>query len=530
MASAGRNNHNDLLEVIRRDIREKQLLPTGATIVVGVSGGADSLCLLHVLERLQSEFGWSIHIAHMNHCLRGKEADQDMLFVASLALAMGLPCTIDVTDVEALAQARHMSLEETARQARYGFLQELALQIGATAVAVGHNADDQSETVLMHVLRGSGLAGLRGMQPKRDMRDLRVIDQMVSKTRSKDVQLVRPLLSVPRSAIEAYCQLHGLSPRFDRSNLDTTFFRNRLRHELLPLLESYNPKIRASLRRAAQIAAADYELLAQHRDAAWSRLIKTETDSEISFGLTGWRALPVALQRATLRRAVFTLRPQLRDVQFTHIEQAVEIANRGDTGAQATLPQGLQMTVGYQSLRLSSEAAKPGAPGWPLLWSDVRVPVSIPGETRLPTSSKERRGLRASNSSSSSAWRLEARRWQGEKEVALSNRDRWTAYLDADRLSDDVALRRRRPGDRFQPLGMEGHSVELADFMINAKIPRRWRTLVPLLVHKPADDPQEDAIAWVVGWRIDERVKITPQTDRIIRLRWYRSADTSRTA
>jgi tRNA(Ile)-lysidine synthase len=420
-----------------------------------------------------------------------------------------------------------MSLEETARQVRYGFLQKLAQQIGATAVAVGHNADDQSETVLMHFLRGSGLAGLRGMQPKRDMRDLRIIDQF-DKARSKGIQLVRPLLSVPRSDIEAYCQLHSLSPRFDRSNLDTTFFRNRLRHELLPLLESYNPNIRASLRRTAQIAAADYELLAQQRDAAWSRLVKAETDSEIRFDLTGWRALPVALQRATLRRAVFTLHPKLRDVQFIHIEQAVEIANHSDTGAQATLTQGLLVTVGYQSLSVSSRDATIEAPDWPLLWRDTRVPVSIPGETQLPVVPKERARLRASQSPGGSVWRLEARHWQGEKKLTLSNKERWTAYLDADRLGDDVALRRRRPGDRFQPLGMEGHSVEVADFMINAKIPRRWRALVPLLIHKSADDPEEETIAWVVGWHIDEGVKITPQTERIVRLRWYRSTDTSR--
>lgn len=506
----------ELLEVVRKEIERGRLLKAGATIVVGVSGGADSLCLLHVLCELGLESNWSLHIAHLNHCLRGAEADEDMIFVALLALDWGLPCTIEVTDVEAVARQKRLSLEEAARQVRYGFLAKVAQQQGASTVVVGHHADDQSETVLMHILRGAGLAGLRGMMPSVHLGSLNTIrDGSPPVSATSDVQLVRPLLTVPRREIERYCRVHNLSPRSDHSNQDTTFFRNRLRHQLLPLLETYNPNIRALLRRTAAVAAADHELLTSLRDDVWTQVVREESEQAIDFDLAAWRALPLALRRATLRQAVYRLRPQLRDVDFVHIKQAVEIASGGITGAQATLPRGLCLTVDYRTLRLAAADKPPRRPEWPLLWDDASIPVAVPGETALPASQ-----LAAHHGAGSPEWWLEATLWDGERDTALTNPDRWTAYLDADQLGPHPALRRRRPGDRFQPLGMGGHDVEVADLMINAKIPRRWREHVPLLIHDRPGSAEEEEIAWLVGWRIDERVKITARTRRTVRLRW----------
>jgi tRNA(Ile)-lysidine synthase len=493
----------DVLGAVQKAIERGRLLPRGATVVVGVSGGADSLCLLHVLRRLRADYGWSLHVAHLDHCLRGDDSHEDMSFVALLALEWGLPCLLEAADVGALARRRRLSLEEAARQARYGFLSEAARRVGAGVVAVGHNADDQSETVLMHFVRGAGLAGLRGMPPATDLASLGV------HTASANVQLVRPLLTVPRAEIERYCQEQGLVPRLDRSNWDTSFFRNRLRHELLPLLESYNPNARAVLRRTAETAAADYEVLAGLRDEAWEQLA-SERRGEVLFELAAWRALPLALRRATLRQAVQRLRSSLRDVGFVHIEQAVEIASNGSTGAQAVLPQGLHLTVGYSTLCLSSTPFDPACPGqkrvhapdWPLLWRDESLPVALPGQTVLPDSS----------------WQVQAQFWEGERDTVQDNPDRWTAYVDADCLRPGLALRSRRPGDRFQPLGLGGRSVKLADFMINVKIPRCWRARIPLLVHSPPGAGGEDQIAWVVGWRVDERVRVSAKTQRVMRL------------
>jgi tRNA(Ile)-lysidine synthase len=220
-----------------------------------------------------------------------------------------------------------------------------------------------------------------------------------------------------------------------------------------------------------------------------------------------------------LRRAAFCLRPQLRDVDFVHIKQAVDIAVNGSTGAIAILPHGLQLTLDYQDLRLFTADAAWSVPDWPLLWRDEPVPVAIPGRTELPAGP-----LPASRAAmhDSPHWSLETQFWSTGGHDIMNNPDRWTAYLDADRLGTSLALRRREPGDRFQPLGMDGRNVEVADFMINAKIPRRWRGHLPLLVHRRPGSAGKEEIAWMAGWRIDERVKISPATHRVVRLRWQR--------
>ena len=263
-----------LMQTVRSTFQRYHLIDPGQALVVGVSGGPDSLCLLHVLRELAPDLALRLHVAHLHHGLRGVDADADAAFVQETAVAWGLPVTIEHADVAALAQQTGMSLEEAARHARYSFLARVAERNGARAIAVGHTADDQVETVLMHFLRGSGLAGLRGMQPVSDfgfwMRGAEPAAAIGGAV------LLRPMLSVSRAEILDYCADHGLTPRFDRSNEDTTFFRNRLRHELLPLLETYNPQIRRILLNSATVLADDYEHLRGQLQAAWSQVIVAE--------------------------------------------------------------------------------------------------------------------------------------------------------------------------------------------------------------------------------------------------------------
>lgn len=513
----------NLLEKVRRFSDKHGLLAAGDGVIVGVSGGPDSLCLLHILTRLMAVYDLSLHVAHLHHGARGADADADAEFVAHLADAFDLPVTIERRDVPALARAHKMAFEETARRARYGFLARLAREQGARKISVGHNADDQAETVLMHFLRGAGPTGLRGMLPLTPLKDYRLIAPFhpsptpptETVIAPPDLSIIRPLLDVPRAKIEQYCAEHDLSPRFDRSNLDTTYFRNRLRHELLPLLETYNPNIRARLRHTAEVIAADYELVAQLRAQAWEEIVREESaggccpSARIVFDLTRWRALPVALQRATLRRAAYRLRRSLRDVDFVHVENGREIALRGETGDQATLPMDLALTVGYETLTIGDADALPTPlpDDEPLLRTSHPVEASIPGVTPLPQSD----------------WQLHAEiltEWESPhlKQEILANAALWTAYLDADALAFPVVLRTRRPGDRFYPLGMRGHSVKLSAFMINLKIPHAWRDYVPLLA------TDEGGIVWVCGRRIGERAAIGPETRRIVKL-WFEQHD-----
>jgi tRNA(Ile)-lysidine synthase len=471
----------------------------GDTIVVGVSGGPDSLALLYLFVSVREALDLRLHAAHLNHGIRGTESDADAEFVRETAAAWEVSCTIEWEDVPAIAAARKLALEEAARQARYTMLARVAGQVGAELVAVGHNADDQAETVLMHLLRGAGLAGLRGMLPRTPLSAYHLLEPVET-----DVTLIRPLLDVPRAEIEAYCADHDLTPRFDRSNLDTTYFRNRLRHEVMPLLETLIPNVRTRLGRMASVLAADYACLQRQVGEAWERVCISESDTAIALDLASWRALPLALQRALVRQAAWRLRATLRDVSFIHIDNAVRVAQQGPTGAQATLLAGLLMRVGYDSLTISVEGEAPQEPDWPLLapGDELTIAAGTYHEVPLPDGS----------------WSFSIGIYEGERsgpdwETIL--RDPWAAPLDANALGERLTLRTRKPGDRFCPQGVGG-AQKVSEFMINAKIPAPWRAHIPVLV------AESGKIAWVVGWRVDERFLVTDKARRVALARFMR--------
>jgi tRNA(Ile)-lysidine synthetase-like protein len=526
---------------VRRAIRRYDLLRDGMALVVGVSGGPDSLCLLHLLSRLAPEMGLRLHVAHLNHGLRGADADADADFVAEFAAGFGLPCTVGRADVAALAREAGLSLEEAARQVRYHFLADVAAAADAYTIAVGHNADDQAETVLMHFLRGSGVAGLRGMLPKTPLGEFRVSGEVASGgvgewgsspilPFSHSPVLIRPLLAMPRAAVEAYCTEHGLQPRFDRSNEDTTLYRNRLRHELLPILEGYNPRIREVLAHTAEVLAGDQQVLRAAVEVAWDRVIDLHPQplslpgkgakDEVHFDLAAWRALPLGLQRATIREAIHRLRASLRNINWEHVERAVWLARDGGTGQKATLAAGLELEIGYRTLSIGSEATpasplqrasvfQPGgfrlAPAAPaqvppggvtgqdaslVPQIDAPLPLAAPGETAIG-------GGRQVEVSAGNVDALPEDRGAGA--------DPWVAFLDADALGSGLILRPRQPGDRFQPQGLGGHSTKLNEFMINAKVPKDARAGWPLLCGAAG-------IAWVCGLRVAEWAIVRPET------------------
>ena len=486
---------------VRRSIQQHHMIRPGEIVVVGVSGGPDSLCLLHILRSLE-EYSLVLHVAHVHHGLRGSEADDDAEAVRTQAAEWDLGCTIERVDVKRLAREHRLALEEAARRARYRFLSRVAEEVGARCIAVGHNADDQTETVLMHWIRGSGLAGLRGMLPVTPLSQYRLDYFPHAKLKDLGQRLVRPLLEVPRAEIEAYRASHGLASRFDRSNLDTTYFRNWLRHEVLPLLARHNPNVCEVIRRSARVLTEDYALLRSVLASAWPGVVSLETSERIVFDLEKWRALPTSLQRSTIREAAYRLRRTLRDVSFVHVENALAVARDGATGAESTLPQGLMLRVGYQDFAVEDAGAEPAIPNLPLLRADDEVArVSLSGTTELP----------------GSQWQLEI------SPVALAelpanwqaNQDPWRAFLDAGVARGGLRLRTRRTGDRFCPLGMGGHSVSLSDFLTNQKVPRSVRARLPLLVG-------ERGIVWVCGQRIDEYARVRDTTETTLLVRFVR--------
>jgi tRNA(Ile)-lysidine synthase len=494
-----------LTDQVEKTIAEHRLLVHGETVVVGVSGGPDSLCLLHLLHRLRDRLRLDLHAAHLDHSLRGGESDGDRRFVQAIAAEWKLPCHVERVDLHHLAREHRLAIEEAGRLARYAFLRRTALDVGALTIAVGHNADDQAETVLMHWLRGSGLAGLRGMLPLTPLTSYRLPVEPDEEPGCGGLRLIRPLLETPRSVIEDYCQRHELEARSDRSNLDTTYFRNWLRHTVLPLLAEHNPNVREVIRRSAQVVAGDYELLRSLLLDTWPRVVLEEAGDRITFDLDAWRELPTSLQRSTVREAVHRLRRTLRNINFVHVENAITVARSGTTGDQSTLPRGLVLTLGYERLSIRDEGAEDVLVDWPLMPAgSAATSVNIPGDTALPGADWLLRTETMSPGDLDGAWE--------------SNPDRWRAYLDAAVVGAIAHLRTRKPGDRFRPQGMGGRSVKLGDFLTNQKVLRRLRDRLPLLVG-------EGGIAWVCGQRIDERARVRDTTRQILVARFVRAGD-----
>ena len=486
-----------LERTVRETMERHALMPAGGVVVLGVSGGPDSLAMLHLLRRLADDYDVSLHVGHLNHGLRGADADADAAYVAAVSREWGVPCTVESADVVGLARERgrvgyNVAIEEAARQARYGFLARLARELGSRTVAVAHNADDQVETVLMHLLRGAGLAGLRGMRPASRLDELRLGDEALADEEGAPIRLIRPLLEVSRDEIEAYCREHGLRPRFDVSNLDCTYYRNRLRHELIPYLGTYNPNVRQVIRRMAEAIAGDYEVLRLELQEAWRRAVREEDDEAIVLDLEALRGLPEGLQRSVLREGVHRLRQSLRNINWVHIDDAVRVVMEGQTGAAATLPRGLLLTIGYDAATLAPAGYVRPPTDAPRLKREV-TDIQVPG----------RAGLEG-------GWALEVARIPRDALPAdwRENLDPYVAYFDAERCAGPLTLRPRREGDWFVPLGL-GRRQRVCDLMINVKVPRQERDTVPLLVCG-------GDIVWVVGLRIDGRYAVTKDTDDVL--------------
>ena len=438
----------DLPAHIEAYCRKNALLTPGDKIVVGVSGGPDSLCLLHVLTQICRTFNLATPtVAHLNHQLRHPDSDYEAQFVQTIAAQWQLPFFVAAHPVADLAEQKRQSVEETARQVRYAFLAEVAYKVEATCIAVGHNADDQAETVLMHFLRGSGLTGLRGMMPKTALADL-----SPDFASSAGLTLIRPLLDTSRSDIDAYCHMHNLAPRHDASNQDTVYFRNRLRHELMPYLEQYNPNIRQLLRRTAHSIAADVALIEQQVNQTWPSIIAASTDRRIDLQRTAWLNLPTGLKRATLRRAIEQIRGNLLNIGFEHIDNVIEVLERGRTGAVVTLPDGLRVrldyhtiTIGFEQEVIASHNSKN-----PQLGADQSIVIEVPGVIRLPSTTWQL---------NSETMPMEPSLWQ-----RIQQAGRWEAFVDADKVTEPLILRTRQAGDHFYPLG-SGHRKKVKNFM-----------------------------------------------------------------
>jgi tRNA(Ile)-lysidine synthase len=459
-------------------IQEQGFLQKNDTVVVAVSGGADSVCLLHILAEWKHTLQINLHVAHLNHCLREHDSTEDADYVAGLAHKLGLPARIEARDVAEYRRQKRCSLEEAAREVRYRFLGEVVRSTGAAAVAVGHTRDDHIETILLHLLRGTGTAGLRGLQPL----------SMIHPGQGAPVlTVIRPLLDITRKDTVRYCHAHRLGPRIDTSNLSPDFLRNRIRHELLPVLEQYNPAIDAALLRLGSIADADVTYIEEQALHAWKDIADERPDA-LYLDRKKMMSLPHTLKRQLFRMALRRIAGNLRDFEADHIEAMLGFLIK-PSGKELDLPHGIRLYSQYDNLVISA-SGKTACPFSPL---EGESSIAIPGETVLP------------------GWRIKARVTQS----AAYDENAFSACFDFEKTGATLSVRPRKRGDRFQPLGME-HTRKLQDFMVDARVPQHWRNAVPV-VASPAH------ILWIVGLRIDERVKVTDSTKNVLHLTFERT-------
>jgi len=442
-------------------IRSNGLLSPGNAVLLGLSGGPDSTCLLLVLHALRQAYCLDIHAVYVNHNLRPDETPAETAFCRTLCEGLGIAFMQRSVDVALFSKARRMNLQEAARELRYQAFQDAAHEVKADRIALAHTADDQAETFIMRLSRGAGPAGLSGIPVRRG-------------------KIVRPLLEVQRSEIDCFLKDKGVAPVTDSSNLKEDYFRNMVRLSIMPLLKRSNPNLVQSLVTTMTILQEEERYFAVLVTKTLMKLISRKTGRRIELFLSPMEAMDKVILRRVLRRAIQETEG-LRGIGFKHIEDIIRLIRQGTAGSRLMLPRGIRVIREYALLVITSEE--------PVRIAECQLVV--PGETVIVKA-----GLVLTASV--------------EQHAGQMGDGRSTAVLDADRVKLPLVVRPRRAGDFFHPLGF-GRTRKIQDLFVDLKVPRDERDSVPLVT-------SGDDIVWVAGYRADDRFKVTEHTKKFLRL------------
>jgi tRNA(Ile)-lysidine synthase len=460
-----------MLEKVRKTVEKYKMLQPGERVIVAVSGGPDSVALLHALCELRRELSVELIVAHLDHQMRpGSQADAS--FVAELAKSLELPVVSGAIDVPALIQCERLSPEEGARMARYRFLREVAQKQKANAVALGHTLNDRVETFFINLLRGAGLEGLAGMPPVRLEGDLRYI---------------RPLIECTRDEVLRHLKERKLSCREDPTNRDLRYLRNRVRWELLLLLQKLSPSALEAVVRASEIARLAHEHLQRHLEELWPDLIAQGRSGELALDRGKLVALDEVVQGYLIREAIKRVKGDLCGIDAEHVERVLDAVRRPRSGTQVTLPGGLRVDLEPERVIFTQRKA-------------FEQPKAFCYELKLGV-----------NELPEISWRFELEALEGSHPPQPDEGDRLEARIDWGTIAWPLVVRNRRPGDRFRPLGLGG-TKKLQDFFTDEKVPQAQRDRIPIVC-------DQQGILWVVGYRLDERARVQPKTKKTLRIR-----------
>lgn len=453
----------NFIDNVKAVILKHNLLSKDDKVVIGVSGGADSLCLLHVLNSIKNEIGIEIFAVHLNHQFRGEEADADAEFVEDICRRWEIPYKIASVDVPAYARQHGLSPEEAGREIRYKLFRDVKEIINANKIAVAQNLNDNVETILMRIFRGTGLEGLKGIDISID-------------------EIIRPLLETDRASIEEYCRQNNLEPRVDKTNLQPIYSRNKIRLELIPYLkESFNPNLNEGIVRLSQIIKEENDYLEQQANKLMNSIVKIE-EQRLLIKINNLIELHQAMQKRLLRKAVEQLAETLNGFEYKHFQGIIELLDKG-TGAALELPKNIKAYISYENLILTKKLENEHKKYYYKLkydydnkFDELGIVVSI--------------------------------KLINHASMSIMQKHTNTIYIDADKVTQGLVLRNRQQGDMFSPIGMLG-SKKLKDYFIDKKTPREKRDEIFLLA-----DGNE--IVWIIGGLISEKYKITTQTEKVI--------------
>lgn len=458
-----------VIEKIKQTIDRENLIENKDKILVALSGGPDSVCLLHALKKLETYYNIKIYAAHLNHKIRGMEAQKDALYAAKLCDELGIQFFVKAVDVPAFAKEMKMTLEEAARQIRYNMLFEVKSKISADKIAVAHNLDDQAETVLMRLIRGTGITGLKGMDYKRED------------------GVIRPLMDTKKAKIVSYCEANNLKPRIDHTNLEIEYTRNKIRLKLLPYIEQeFSPHIKETISRMSNVLREDSEYLDNETQKIFDKEILEHNDDRIRLDFEELKVMHPSLAKRLIRLSIKTVLGTLEGIENVHIEDVLMLIKSPKNQLKLNLPKGLMVYKASDGLIFTmKEISFENRSFNYILKSDGYIDID---EIDL---------------------HIESKIMTKERCMMLPT-GQYTKAFDLDKIKGELIVRSKLDGDRMKPMGLGG-TKKLKDIFIDLKIPREKRNMIAVL----CDD---SGILWVIGHKISEDYKIDENTKTVLRI------------
>lgn len=452
----------EIIKKVRETINKYHMLVQGDHVLVGLSGGPDSVCLLTILHRLKPEFGIHISAAYIDHGLRPDEIPYEIELCRDTCSSMNIPFTTRPIDVKSYIKENKLNKQEAARELRYNALDEIATEKAANKIALGHNADDQAETIIMRLFRGTGPSGLSGIPPVRKY-------------------IIRPLIEIERNDIEDFLETEGIGFAVDSSNLKREYLRNKIRYLIIPEARKINMDVVNTISRTADIFRDEERYFEILVTKTLMKLITRKTDNSIELFLGPLEAMDTVILRRVLRRAIDETKG-LHGIGFIHVEEIMSLIKSGKSGDRIYLPKDIRVIKGYSTILITS--------GKPIKL--VAYVIDSPGETIVKESSMVIHSA-----------------IMGIDEVKDYGDAKKIAVIDADKVHFPMTIRGRLHGDFFYPLGF-GKKKKLQDYFVDEKIPRDERDAVPLLI-------SGNNIVWVIGYRLDERYRVDKDTKRVLK-------------